>query len=229
MCPNLPVSQRGGSQPLDSGARSQAFRQQFLKVCSYIQICETTSISPMSHQSQAIWSCPLGRSHKYQGSRLMYMLLSGRCQWAGSRQRENTEMASTVCIPWEKLHNPLDMCQTWSLLPAQSARTSKEAPSQKDQEPALCLSTLFVQCSGGGSLPRTISPTATVSQESGTQASLATRASWSRAIPRASVTKPGAPDIQTTGPEAHKAPLQESDCKDSTHPPSPLERVTVSA
>ena len=166
----------------------------------------------MGHQSQAIWSCPLGRSHKYQGSRLVYTLLSGRCRWAGSRQRENTEMASTACIPWEKLHNPLDMCQMWS--PAQSARISKEAPSQKDQEPGLCLSTLSVQCSGGGSLPRTISPTATVSQESGTRASLATRAMWSRDIPRASVTKPGAPDIKTMGPDAHKAPPQESDSKE---------------
>lgn len=67
MCQNLPVSQRGGSEHLDSGARSQTFRQQLLKVCSYIQICEAASISPTGHQSQAIWSRPLAEVTNISG------------------------------------------------------------------------------------------------------------------------------------------------------------------
>lgn len=67
MCQNLPVSQRGGSQHPDSGTRSQTFRQQLLKVCSYIQICEAVSLSPMGHQNQAIWSRPLAEVTNVSG------------------------------------------------------------------------------------------------------------------------------------------------------------------
>ena len=74
-----------------------------------MQYRETTSGSPFC---QAIWHCSLFGSCKNRGSMPAYKLFPGKNWQAEARQKES---ASTAYIPSEKLHYPLDMCQTWGL------------------------------------------------------------------------------------------------------------------
>ena len=89
---------------------------------------------------------------------------------------------------------------------AQSSRTSKRPRSQKDG--GGCPSLLSVQYSGGGSLPRVITPIARRTQECKPPSPPVTRARYQSSIPWETCTKLGAPDIKIRVPDACKALLR---------------------
>ena len=122
----------------------------------------------------------------------------GKCQEATTADSLPSLKAAT---------QPLNVSQAWSRPSDQSSRTSKETSSERL---GVCFSALPGQCSGGGSLPRTISVIGTVPWDPGMQSltpytslsshcfipplsllpcPLATRATRSRCIPWVAATK----------------------------------------
>ena len=91
--------------------------------------------------------------------------------------------------------------KSWSS--GQSSKTSKRPPSQKDGGgyPSL----LSVQYSGGGSLPRVITPIARRTQECKPPSPPVTRARHQSSVPWETSTKLGAPDIKIRVPDACEA------------------------
>lgn len=99
------------------------------------------------------------------------------------RGRESTMVASTACVPWEQLHRPQNICQTWRL-PLRPKLQDKQRGSFTERLVGGGYTSIHCLCSapGVGSLPRTISPVAIVLWDPGMQAILATKAKWSRGV-----------------------------------------------
>lgn len=84
---------------------SQAILHQVLKVCKYIQSSGAASISPTDQVMS------VGSRHQIWDEFVIFW----KIQWAGTRQRESSQVVSTAYVPWAQLHSPLDVCQSWSL------------------------------------------------------------------------------------------------------------------
>lgn len=102
------------SQHLNSGWLEAKASGSIFKVCKYIQSCVTISVSPTDYQSQVIWRCLLGSSHKTQGSRWVYKLFFWEI--SASRWKAEGQCKKRWCplayVPCEQLHRSLGLCQT---------------------------------------------------------------------------------------------------------------------
>lgn len=98
------------------------------------------------------------------------------------RGRASSMVAFTAFVPWEQLHRPQNLCQTWSLPLRPSSKTSKEASFTERLGGRYTSIHCLCSTPGVGSLPRTISPIAIVLWDPGIQTVLATKARWSRGV-----------------------------------------------
>ena len=146
---DLSVFQRERSQHL----HTEWLEEQLLKLCKYIQSCETTNISSTIYQSQGTWKCPLGSCHKIGALDKYISCFGGRCWWV-EQGRGWVPRWSPQCKFFESRSLGFYMCvKPEACSSGQSSRT-KKPPLQKDW--GMCLSILSMNCPGGGNLPRTI-------------------------------------------------------------------------
>lgn len=92
--------------------------------------------------------------------RISFLRGTGELEWGrGVAQRWH----SLAYVPWEHLYSPWLWGKSSTCLLAWRSRTRKK--DSFTERLGMCFSLLSVQCPGGGSLPKTVSPTITISQD----------------------------------------------------------------